>query len=392
MTDEPIYVLAVLALSVAVSEWLVRTTSLKHVGTALLVIVVMAIAANTGVVPPYGADTPVYDAVFEYGVNLGVFWLLLGVRLVDVRRAGRPLLLLFAAGAVGTFLGVVAGLFTIDAQSSIGGLWQELGGMFVATYTGGSANLNLVAYEYGIARDGGLYLGANAVDAIMTTVWMIGTIALPRALRRLWPRERSVGAVGAPGGGDVEEREHVDPAQLGVLFALGLGAYFASELGTAAANDWLAGAGLEKVRIPQVLVVTTVALLLAQVRAVSKLSGARLLGMFALYLFLGVIGALCDLETLRQMGSQAGALFLFVTVAIGVHGLVVFGTAGLLKLDWDLAAVASQANVGGGSTALALARSLGRPDLAVPAILIGSVGTASGTYLGFATVEFLRLL
>ena len=55
----------------------------------------------------------------------------------------------------------------------------------------------------------------------------------------------------------------------------------------------------------------------------------------------------------------------------------------------DMAAVASQANIGGGSTALATARSIGRPELGLPAILVGSLGTALGTYLGFLTVLWL---
>jgi uncharacterized membrane protein len=54
-----------------------------------------------------------------------------------------------------------------------------------------------------------------------------------------------------------------------------------------------------------------------------------------------------------------------------------------------VAAVASQANIGGGTSALALARSLGRRDLVLPAILVGSLGTALGTYLGLAVAEAL---
>ena len=51
--------------------------------------------------------------------------------------------------------------------------------------------------------------------------------------------------------------------------------------------------------------------------------------------------------------------------------------------------MASQANVGGGTSALALARSLGRSDLVLPAILVGSLGMAVGTYLGFLTADLL---
>ena len=38
MPDQPLYVLGMLCLSVLICEWLVRTTFLKHLSTALLVI------------------------------------------------------------------------------------------------------------------------------------------------------------------------------------------------------------------------------------------------------------------------------------------------------------------------------------------------------------------
>lgn len=76
-------------------------------------------------------------------------------------------------------------------------------------------------------------------------------------------------------------------------------------------------------------------------------------------------------------------------MTILVHGTIVFGSARALKIDPQVAAVASQANIGGGTSALALARSLNRSDLILPAILVGSLGSALGTYLGFLTVGIL---
>jgi uncharacterized membrane protein len=101
------------------------------------------------------------------------------------------------------------------------------------------------------------------------------------------------------------------------------------------------------------------------------------------YLFLAVIGSLCDVGALVAIGELAPVLVAFVCVLITVHALAVFGVARLLKIDLATAAVASQANIGGGTTALALARSLGRGDLELPGILAGSVGTALGNYAGF---------
>ena len=96
-----------------------------------------------------------------------------------------------------------------------------------------------------------------------------------------------------------------------------------------------------------------------------------------------MIGAFCDLAALSNIGPLAGTLLLFVTVTVLIHGAIIFGIGALFRVDLDITAIASQANIGGSTSALALARSLGRADLVVPAVLVGSLGYGVGTYLGF---------
>lgn len=395
VTQDSIYILAVLSLAIAVSEWLVRTTFLRHVGTALLVIVVVAVLANTGVIPPFSDKIPVYTGTFSHVAYIGIFWLLLGVNLRDVARAGHTMLVLFFIGALGTSVGVMVGMWVVDGSESIGAHYNGLAGMFAATYTGGSSNYNLVAMEYGVNKEPALFAGAAAVDSLLTTIWMVTTIALPRFLARMWPRAKrgASGNNGAPLTGIDEDTESVHPLDLALLVALGCLAFWGSGVGTAWVNEhleaWCESMEWRVIRFPMGLTLTTVALVLAQFPYVAKLRGARVLGMFAVYLFLAVIGALCDLAQLRAIGDLAITLSIFATVTVAVHGLIVFGSAAALKLDWDEAAVASQANIGGGTTALALARSLGRGDLVLPAILIGSLGTAVGSYIGMAVAGYL---
>ncbi len=66
MTTHPLFILSILALNVALSEWLVRRTWLRHLGSALLVIVLTAAAANLGLIPAYSGDIPIYAGVFAY--------------------------------------------------------------------------------------------------------------------------------------------------------------------------------------------------------------------------------------------------------------------------------------------------------------------------------------
>ncbi len=69
--------------------------------------------------------------------------------------------------------------------------------------------------------------------------------------------------------------------------------------------------------------------------------------------------------------------------------VIVILLGGLLYRDWEMIAIVSQANVGGSTTAIALAESFNRKELILPAILVGTLGNALGTYLGFFIIYIL---
>ena len=379
---DALYILTLLSLLIVLAEWLVRRTALRHIGSALLVIVLGAVAGNLGLLPTTStpdAPVPAYDAIFGYVAPIAIFWLLLSVNLRDVLRAGLPLIALFLLGSLGTTAGAVLAMRVVNGEASIGPLHAAIAGMFAGTYTGGSVNFNAIALHYGVMREGVLYGGAVVVDNIVTTAWMVATLAIPRVLARAWPR-RAGQAAARPASAPIvdlaAESETIDPRKLALVLALGTGALWVSIRLSAA----LAAAGMT---VPTILIVTTIALALAQVPAVSRLPGARALGMYAVYLFLAVIGAFCDVRAMAGLGMLGLVLLAFAMLAVLVHGAVTFGAAWLFRIDLEGAAVASQANVGGSTSALALAKSLGREDLLVPGILLGSLGNAIGTFLGF---------
>jgi uncharacterized membrane protein len=383
MFDTALSIAAVLAFLIALSEWLATHTWLRHLGSALLVILLTALVANLGVIPTYSADAPLYGEIFTYIAPLGIFWLLLLVDLRSLGQAGLPTLALFLIGSVGTALGAGLGHGLIGGEAALGENHAALAGMFTGTYVGGSVNYNAIALEYGVMEDAGLYAGAAAVDNAMTTVWMILSVALPRLLAPFWPVRGPAAAGAAADGAADHDRYETTIFDLALVTGLGVGALVASEALTALLNGFLG------VDIPDVLVLSTLALALAQLPFVQRLRGARLLGLLAVYLFLAVIGSLCDGRALIRMGELAPVLGIFVVVLVTVHGVLIYGAARLLRFDLATAAVASQANIGGATSALALARSLGRSDLELPAILVGTAGLALGNYLGFAMVALL---
>ena len=383
MTDQPLFVLAMLCLSVLICEWLVRTTFLKHLSTALLVILFVALLANLGIMPSASQGSVVYNGIFAYLAPLSIFFLLLDVNLASIRRAGAPMLILFGVGIVGTVLGVLVGMYLIDGSAQFGDLYPAISGMFVGTYTGGSVNFNAVAIHYNMMEEGVLYAGMTAVDNIVTALWMVVTLLVPTLFRRGMKKTTpSVPAKAVPEEPTERDKETIGIFSLSILLSLGIFSLLISNI----LAEWLATQGII---IPSMLILTTIALLLAQIPALHRLPGGHLLGLFSVYLFLAVIGAYCEFAALSQIGDLAWRLLILVVTIVSIHGLLTFGAVALGKLDWDVAAVASQANIGGSSSALALAKSLNRMDLYLPGILVGALGNGVGTYLGFLIAGWL---
>jgi uncharacterized membrane protein len=376
---DPLYIAAILCLLVAFAEWLSRRKFFSYLGSALIVILAAAILSNTGLLPSSRNAPALYDGVFNYIAPIAIFFLLLDVKLKDLRQAGLPMLLLFALGVFGTMAGAIVGYYLVAPQNHGVPKAFAVAGMYTGTYTGGSVNLNAVALQFGVGKSGTLFAAINAVDNIITTIWIVATLMLPRLLQRIWPRPIATGenAAAAPVALEIPERTSV--FDFSVLLALGIGSLFLSQL----LSQFLPA-------IPYVLSLTTVALLLAQMPVVQRLGGAKVLGYFTVLVFLAVVGAYCDLGALIANGAVAGILLGWVTLIVLVHGLILFLIGGLLKQDWAVISVASNANIGGATSAGVLATAIGRGDLRLPGILAGSLGNAVGTYAGFVVAELLR--
>ncbi len=73
-----------------------------------------------------------------------------------------------------------------------------------------------------------------------------------------------------------------------------------------------------------------------------------------------------------------------------MHALLVFGVGRVLRLDLGTLTIASQANVGGPASAMALATSRGYSDKLLPGIAVGLLGYAVGNYVGFGIAGLTR--
>lgn len=368
-TQEPLFIAGTLCIAVFFANWLTRFPWGKTVGTPIWVILICALLSNLGVIPSAMEGSPVYDGVFLYLAPLGIFIALLEVDLKSVKKAGLPLLLMFLLGSLATVIGVLVSWFLVNPAVQIGDLAPAVAGMFTGTYIGGSINFNAIALQYEVNQSGNLYAAATVVDNLIGTPWIIATLILPKYLQKLFPRKKLASAYS---GEKSQGIEYVSISSLASLLALGLLGITVSKV----LVGWFS-------QVPEIIFLTTLALILAQFPAVQQLYGKHTIGFFMILIFLAVIGTLCDFGALAQTGELAGTLMLFVGLLVLIHGLVIFGVGAMLKMDWEVIAVASQANVGGNTTAIAAAESLNRPDLLIPGVLVGSLGNALGTYVGF---------
>lgn len=373
--NNPIYVLAVLCLMVIASVYAGKTKIGKKLGAALLVILFTAILANLNLIPSASNSIPLYDGIFTYLAPISIFYLLLGVNLTSIKKAGAPMIILFLIGSLATTVGILLAWYLISPEKVLGEDGQIIAGMLTGTYTGGSVNFNAIALEYNFQEKGVLYAGTIAVDNVVTTLWIIVTLSIPMVLRPLW-KDRKVKISGK--GIEAEDHEQMDFLSFVWLAFLGIASYLLAEMVTELFP-----------KIPSILTLSTIGIILAQTRLVRKLKGGHALGLYLVYLFLAVIGAYCEISAVLELKEIGLTLLLFASLAVLFHGVLVILIGSFAYRDWDMIAIVSQANIGGGTTAIALAETFQRKELILPAILVGTLGNALGTYLGFLVVYIL---
>lgn len=372
MIEAPLALAALVAAITAVSFWLDRRVRfLSQVGAGMIAILLGAILSNTGLVP---AASPVYDAIGGPVTSLAIAWLLLAVDLSAVRRVGARALAAFGLAAAGTAIGALLGSLALRGLLT-DDTWR-LAGAFTATYIGGSVNFVAVGREVGMSE--ALFAGATAADNVTTAIWLAATLLIPLWFGRFFAPipDAARGSAGTDPGHPFFDGVKLSTLDLAMLLALGIALVMAASL-----------VGRLIPAVPSVLWLTTFALVIGHIPAVRKLPGALQLGNLALVLFFVIIGIFSRIADIVAVGFQ---VFWFTIIVVGVHGLIVFGIGKLLRFDVALLAVASQSNVGGPSSALAVAVAREWPGLVVPGVILGLLGYAIGNYAGFAVAWLVR--
>lgn len=341
----------------------------KRMGSVMIVITFGLILSNLNIVTQ---DSPIYNITFSHLIPLSVSLLLLRLNLKDVRRLDGKLLSYFFLGSTGTILGVLVAFLLF--RNFIGEEAWKLCGQLTASYIGGGENAVAVGTALEVSRN--LFTAAFASDNIITALWMLVCLTAPKGLSKFFTSKIPE-----------QEIEHAKERHMPFTSHELLPSIFYS-LSVSGLIIVISEVSTKYVPfIPSIIWVTTLSLIVAQTPIRNKVKVSYMLGSLLFNYFFFTLGAISSVSEVLKLGPK---VFIFVATVVVVHAIVIFTVGKLIKADLPKLLTASQANIGGPSTACALAEANEWPHLVIPGILMGVLGYAIANYLGFAIAYLLR--
>lgn len=357
---------------------------------AIIALVSAIILSNTGIIP---TASPAYDAVWAFIVPLAIPLLLFHVNFKKIWKESGRMLLIFLISSIGTIAGTIIGFFLL--KDTIPFL-DRIGGMMSASYVGGGVNFAAMTAKFEAPED--LVSATVVADNLMMALVFITLMAIPTLhfFRKSFPHphvlqtERDSGSNGGKTNAEsFWKRQDISlkdiAMSLGTAFflvvvATKIAALFAGIIpsGEEVSFGWNLLSGLIG---DQYLVLTTLTFLALALfpRYFDGINGSQEIGTFLIYLFFVVIGIPASIPLIVQ---NAPLLLVFVAVIVIVNLLVSLTAGKLLKYDLEEILLVVNANVGGPTTAAAMAIAKGWRELIGPILVVGTIGYVIGNYIG----------
>jgi uncharacterized membrane protein len=375
MIQEPLALLSFFCAIVLGARWLESKFAFVQKISSAVVCTLLGIAlSNAGVIP---SDSSVHAGILTYAVPYAIVLVVISSNLRDLRFAGARMMGAFGLATLGAFVGGVAGgvLFT----GVVGPETWKLAGAFSGSFVGGG--MNFIAVGRGLQTQSGIFAAASVADNLSTVPFMLTQIWLFGILARYYPEPAPADPLAATGPTSDEVRVRWTEGSFGIsdltaLFGLPLlSMYVARRLAPLIPG------------FPDVLWLTTFAIILAQIPIVQRIRGGAMVSYFAMHLFFIVFGAKSLLSEVIRSGPM---LFAFMLAIIAIQSVIAYGLGRFFRLDLPTISIAAQAAVGGPGSALPLALTMKWGHLATPGVIAGIFGYAIGNYVGFGVAYAVR--
>lgn len=381
---------AVLASCAALAIYLEQKyTWASKVTGCILALTFTLILSNLKIIP---TEAPVYDAVWSYVVPLAVPMLLFNADIKKIGRDSGRVLIIYLFSGIGTILGGFVAYFAL--KNAIPAL-NDIVPMFVGTYTGGSVNFVAMSQQYKVP--GATVSAALVADNLLMALYFFTLMALPTmAVIKKHYKMPLVNALEEQSESDKEANKtmaakywgakEISLKDIAFTVALSFVIVAISDKLATVFGDLFKGEGAVSAILGgllgnKYLLMTTFTMIIASVfpKQISSIRGSQEIGTFLIYLFFAVIGAPASIGLILRE-SPLLLVFALIVVLINLIVSLIFGK--LFKFNIEEIIIASNANVGGPTTAAAMAVSKGWTELIVPALLVGTLGYVIGNYYG----------
>ena len=401
-----------------------RTTIGKALSAPLATMALALTAANIGFIPFY---SPVYTVVNRFFVPLAVPLLLFDSDLKRVINDTGTLLAAFCVGAFATVLATIVAFPIIPLKNIGSDVGWRVACALAARHIGGAINFVAVAETLNIGGDAvaaastyglndiqicGVFIGYLLLYMFVYTqlivfdyFLLLPTVAADNVVVALYfaflfsisksGEDEMTSSTKDNGKDDTVMLQDQDIATISemavddenkpstiTLPTIAISVSVASSLVTAGSllTRSLLPAGTSSLPLISTLTVAAATLFPTFFAKLSETGTA--LGVVFVQMFFACSGAA---GSLRMVFEKAPALFAFSALQIGIHfgTLMVIGR-GFFKLPKRELYLASNANVGGPTTAAAMAQAKEWKQLVLPALLIGILGYASATALALS--------
>ncbi|MDY6342674.1 MAG: DUF819 family protein [Sphaerochaetaceae bacterium] len=377
--------LAIMCASVALAMYLEQTKKwAANISGSIIVLVIALVLVNLRVIPT--AASVFDDMVWGYAVPMAIPLLLLKTNIKRIWTETHRLLAIFLIGSVGTICGVLAAYMLL---SPFVPSLAQAAAMMTGSYIGGGVNFTALADAF--RADSSLTSATTVADNLNMAIYFLVLIAFARNafLRSHYPHPYSDQA-----GGDKETTQAasywkqkpislrdiaIDLAYtvLVVTISRALGRWC---LAVIPQGGWF----LSMLRTffgSQYIWITTISMLFATFCSpqAERMSGAEEIGTYLIYLFFFAIGVPASIGAILR---SAPLMLLFCLIIVLVNMLFCLIGGKLIGSSLEEILLASNANIGGPTTAAGMAISQGWTKLITPCMLVGTFGYVIGTYAG----------
>lgn len=395
--DNTWVLMSIMVLVVAFSIWMEQTYAwASKISGAIIALICALLLTNLKIIP---ASAPIFDdVVWGFAVPMAIPLLLLQVNLTKIWKETGRMLGIFLIGALGTVAGAVLGVLILG--KFIPNL-PYVAAMMTGSYIGGGVNFTALADAFHV--DQTLISAATVADNLNMAIYFMILIAFAGSawLRKHYPHPHIDHVLA--NGTDAEEgktlaakywgRKEISLRDIAIDFAFSIivvtiSKAIAGVLSTAIpTGNWFLNM-LNTFFGSQYVWITTVAMLFATVlpEKVEAMHGAQELGTYLIYLFFFVIGVPASIPLIIQ---QAPLLLVFCLLMVIVNMLFCFIGGKLIGGSLEEIILASNANIGGPTTAAGMAIAQGWNKLVGPCMLVGTFGYVVGTYLGIVVGSLL---